>query len=162
MKRLSILLIFMILISLDVKSQDNTAQDTISYASIYWSPRYYHHGNQISLRDVSKILKEDPEANRLMKSGKTIRALGYTMAVTGGCVLGYSLNSDNRQLKRQNIAISGAILAGALVVDHLSLRKMKSAIDLYNENEKRKTSNDLTLSIGLSEYQNGIGLKITF
>lgn len=105
MQRLSILLIFMIILSLNVKSQDNfdkkTNQDTILYKSIYWSPQFNHQGNQIKLRDVSKILTADSDADRLMKSGKTIMTFGYIMAGTGGFILGYNMNNNDPQLKNR-------------------------------------------------------------
>ena len=166
MKRFSIMLIFMTILSLNVTSQDNfnekTNQDTILYKSIYCSPRFYHQGNQIKLRDVSKILKADSDADRLMKSGKTIMTFGYIMAGTGGFILGYNMNNNDPKLKKQNLTIGGVIVAGAFLVDILATKKIKSAIDLYNSNVKNKTTNDLSLTLGLSQYNNGIGLKLTF
>lgn len=53
-------------------------------------------------------------------------------------------------------------MAGAFIVDFMATKKIKSAIDLYNSNLKNKTTNDLSLSLGLSQYNNGIGLKLTF
>nr|WP_320000058.1 hypothetical protein [uncultured Draconibacterium sp.] len=154
------------MISLNVNSQNHidekTNQDTILYKSIFWSPQFYHQGNQIKLRDVSNILQADSDADRLMKSGKTIMTFGYIMAGTGGFILGYNINNNDPQLKKQNLTIGGVIVAGAFIVDFLATKKIKSAIDLYNSNMKNKTTNDLSLSLGLSQYNNGLGLKLIF
>ena len=87
---------------------------------------------------------------------------GYIMAGTGGFILGYNANNNDPQLKKQNLTIGVVIAVGAFIVDILATKKIKSAIDLYNSNVKNKTTNDLSLSLGFSQYNNGLGLKLTF
>jgi hypothetical protein len=141
---------------------ENSPQYPVLYKGMYGNPQFYHIGNRIRFREVCKIISTDAEADGMMKSGRTQRVFGYLMAGTGGYILGYNMHNPDPQLRSRNLVLGGAITGGAILVDLLSKKKIKSAIDLYNTNVKSQIHNDLSLSLGLCESGNGIGLKFSF
>lgn len=166
MKRFSLLLILLTILTLNVKSQnisaDQPSRAIISYKSIYFSPQFYHLGNQIRLKEVSNLLSTDAEADNLMKTGRTIHTFTYIMAGSGGFILGYNMNNPDPQLRRRNLTIGGALVGGAFITGLLGANKIKSSIDLYNTNITSQIHSDLSVSLGLCEFANGIGLKLSF
>jgi hypothetical protein len=166
MNRFSLLLIFLTIHLVNVNSQNISAeippQYPVLYSNIYVSPQFYHLGNQIRFKEVRTIISINSEAHEMIRSGRTQKAFGYIMAGTGGFILGYNRFNPDPHLKKRNLIFGGAIAGGALLVDYLGSKKIKSGLDLYNTNVMSQFHSDLSFSIGLSESSNGIGLQLSF
>ena len=50
----------------------NTDTHIIFYKNLYWIPQFYHQKNEITLKDVTNLLKSDKEADTLLTEAKTM------------------------------------------------------------------------------------------
>ena len=140
--------------------QPRAGQDSVVYRSMYWFPRFYHQDSTIKLDEVSLLLEANPEADRLMRQGKSIRVVSSILAAVGGFMLGYNLTNDDAQQQGRNLAIGGAITGGALLINVLALNRIKAAIDRYNAGGPAQATREVSLSWGL--HQHSMCLRLTF
>jgi hypothetical protein len=127
--------------------------------------KYFVNGQQISTRETRQLLLTDYKATRLFQKAKSkgeigglFLGAGIAMTVTD---LAIGLFSD----AKYPTAITYAGLATmAISIPILSGRskKIKEAIDSYNQTAKQLGSIDYDINYQIVANQNGIGIQLNF
>lgn len=127
--------------------------------------KYFVNGKQISTRETKQLLLTDYKATRLFQKAKSKEGLGGLLLGAGIAMsvtdLAIGLFSDVKYPTAityaglTTIAISIPVLSGRS-------KKIKEAIDSYNQTSKQLGSNDYDLDYQLVVNQNGFGIQLKF
>lgn len=159
----NILLVFTLLMSLTAFSQKPALGDTSPKPLKLEKGKIYLDGEQIPSYQVKKILASNVRAISLYKKAKTKEGLGSTflgLGVTLSVVdfaIGVFSDADYPTAMTYvgvgMVAVSIPILSGRA-------KKLKEAVESYNDGLKNTTSLDFDLNAMAN--QNGVGIQIKF
>ena len=127
--------------------------------------RFFVEGKQISSRETKQLLLTDYKATRLFQKAKSKESiggllLGLGVALTVSDVaIGISSN-----VKYPSALTYAGVAVAAISIPILSGRskKIKDAIDSYNESSKGIGSYNYDLNYHIVANQNGIGIQLKF
>lgn len=127
--------------------------------------KFFVEGKQISTRETKQILLTDYKATRLFQKAKSKESiggllLGLGVALTVSDVaIGISSN-----VKYPTALTYAGVAVAAISIPILSGRskKIKEAIDSYNESSKGIGSNNYDFKYHIVANQNGIGIQLKF
>ncbi|UPT70649.1 MAG: hypothetical protein M0D53_16535 [Flavobacterium sp. JAD_PAG50586_2] len=159
----NILLVFALLISLTAFSQKPALGDTSPKPLVLEKGKIYQNGEQIPSYQVKKILASNVRSASLYKKAKTKEGLGGTLLGLGitlsvvDFAIGVFSDADYPTAMTYvgvgMVAVSIPILSGRA-------KKVKEAVESYNDGLKNTTSLDFDLNAMAN--QNGVGIQIKF
>lgn len=159
----NILLVFTLLISLSAFSQKPTLGDTSPKPLTLEKGKIYLEGEQIPSYQVRKILASNVRSASLYKKAKTKEGLGGTLLGLGitlstvdfaiGIFSGADYPTAITYAGVGMVAVSIPVLSGRA-------KKVKEAVEAYNDGLKNTTSLDFDLNAVAN--QNGVGIQIKF
>jgi hypothetical protein len=165
-------LILLIAIFLTTSAAGQEMLDTIHYSAGRGDLKYFHKNHEIKFLELSKIVKEDAQANIYLKKAKLYRNMNGIFAGIGIISLSYGVLFGLKEAienEEGSPALSG-LIAGTLVggvfialsippgkAYKLNARK---AIDIYNKNLTRPPETSVKYYLGISPL--GLTLSLLF
>ncbi|MDR1054811.1 MAG: hypothetical protein LBL90_03095 [Prevotellaceae bacterium] len=150
------------------KKYTNESAKMLTYENSFWGIRTYCGRQVLSNKSTRNFLQSDPDMLRKYDIGRRTLIVGDVFAVAGVLTLGsglfatvnaynnnYGFDLDDRILGYSLIGAGSLALAGGILLFFNGQKKMKLAIDAYNDDL-------LTASFQFGLTPNGIGLLVQF
>lgn len=143
----------------EVKSQD--LQDTITIVKkggVYFTQNF----QILSSYELTKRLKSNPEALEMLRLAKQDKITASILGIIGGACIGFPLGQAIAKGDPYWLLVLPGIAALVISIPFSSSSKDRtiSAVEMYNEGIKNKTTNRVTLN--LKGSNEGIGLVLKF
>lgn len=158
MKKITLTLIVTLVISILGHAQ--TVQE-ISYDKIFGGYKYSQNGMPISIKQMSGIMNDNPEASAYITKAKTNYGAAMVFNYAGGFLIGWPIGTaiGGGDPEWGMAAIGGGlVLLGIPFIKAANTNTIK-AIDIYNANNGSMTARTYSLSFGLNSGGVGISLK---
>ncbi|RAR75528.1 hypothetical protein [Flavobacterium aciduliphilum] len=127
--------------------------------------KFYVDGAQISTRDTKKMLQSNYKAFRMLQSGISKESTGGFLLGFGGALivtdLVVGLVSDVHYPTAATYIGAGSLLISIPVLSGKN-KKIKNAIDLYNNGLKSNSTINSDVEVSFIGNQRGYGLQIRF
>ena len=135
MKPLSLIFLLVFICAQDSFSQDTKARDSILITgSAMGGMRFFQHGENMRLGQLSEILKPNPEAFAYFQKARMNNAFALIFSAIGGFAIGWELGSS-----LGSKSINWGIMGGGIGVAGLSFsfaigakRNISKAVRIYN------------------------------
>ena len=158
----ALLILVLLIACFNSNAQSNT--DTISIRKQGLSYRFKDNGRLLNPKMVTKILKKDPDASKLMSKSNNLFVVTSVCAGVGGGLIGSELG---RSLGGSKIdpAIIGAGAAFIALAFNFQFRAFKAearAVKRYNRDVLKTTFHGIRPDYYLTATGNGLGLVMRF
>lgn len=157
-----------LILSLFFISTFTFAQSEMSVKNDFWSGQaIYQNGEKISIAKAMEIGKNNAEVVEKLSKARTNRTLGNILAYPGSIAFGYTLGlslNNNTNAPEPNWTVGGigaAMMVGGMVLQGNGNKKLREAVNLYNEIISKKTSS-IHPEFSLTYSENGLGLRMNF
>lgn len=147
-----------LLSSLDISAQ------SIEAHKVFGGYKFEQDGKLLNLNELVTIMSENNNTSKLMKEAKSSLGMAQVISFIGGGLMGYplgqSLGGGN---PNWNLAGIGALITAiAIPISSGANKKMKSAVDIYNDGLNQTSHLDYKPTITLRGSMNSFGLVVTF
>lgn len=156
-------LAFALLFGCSVFSQGLTLGDTSPKPLKLENGKIYQNGEQIPSYQVKKILASNLHSLKVYKQAKTKETLGGALLGLGTAMtvvdLSIGLFSDAKYPTALTYAGLGAVAVSIPILSGRA-KKVKDAIDSYNEGLKNVSNSDIDVNAVVNQH--GVGFQISF
>ncbi|MFS4491719.1 hypothetical protein [Maribacter sp. 2308TA10-17] len=135
----------------------------IESQKVFGGYKYAQNGNDLSLSELSKVLKTNTKSFQTYKKAKTKAVFSYVFAGIGGGLTGYPVGTALGGGK-PNWTLAGigvGCLAVAFPLAASADKKIKESVDIYNSSLDPRTHVSKT-ELKIVGNINGIGLSLNF
>jgi hypothetical protein len=166
MKKIFVLLFAVLFSVTSLYSQNDSlivsASDTVTITKTGLGYSYSRNGNPLTLNDISSLVKMNSAANSSFKAAKGISTFANILGGAGGYCIGYPLGTAlaGGQANWNLLYIGAGLVAVALPIVGLAEKKLKQAMELYNQSVHQTSSIQYELKLKLDP--SGFGLCMTF
>jgi hypothetical protein len=96
--------------------------------------KFYQHDKNLTMRDLTNIMRPDPEAFSYLKKAKTNNTLAFISGFIGGALIGYELGSavGGREINWGVMGAGAGFIVIGIPFDIGGKRNTRKAVSLYN------------------------------
>ena len=134
----------------------------------FFTTDYTIDGQEVDGDAFEQELAKVPEAISKWNTGNVLRYTSWGIAGVGGFIVGYNIaqsqnpTAEDPNAYKRYLALGGAIIVVAFVVEYIGNSKKDGAVELYNQKIGTITSNN-SFSMGIvPTEQGGIALAFNF
>ncbi len=141
----------------------NLNAQIIETKKIHSDYHFFHNGNKLTINEMLKIMKNNKESYKLMKSARLENYFISGISLTGSVITGISLgnlivgNKANWPL----IGIGSGLMISNFIFYKKNISKRLKAVDIYN-NSLSISSSNFKPEFQIISNINGIGLIMSF
>ncbi len=142
------------------KHQQEKQCKPLSYRNGFWGLTILQSEKKLSTMDIKALYKDNAEALRKFKTGKTLNAIGTIIGIPGGFIFGYQLGTQmaGGKINTTLLAVGAAGLIVSIYLTSTGNRSIKESIHIYNSGINK--TNSASLDFGLTN--NGVGFCLKF
>ncbi|WBL25276.1 hypothetical protein [Zunongwangia sp. HGR-M22] len=152
-----------IILAMFITSLNLSHAQKIEYEKVFGSYKFTQNENTLSLRDLTAITEDIPEAQDLIRKAKTTTVFTSILSVAGGGLIGWPLGEaiGGGDPNWALAGIGAGLVAVAIPLSSSASKKAKQAVDLYNNSLERQTNN-FTTELNILASGSGLGLSLRF
>jgi len=137
----------------------------INSEKVFAGYKFTQNGKGVNINQLAKIVSDDLEAKKLMRSAKSNVQMGTILAGVGGFLIGWPVGSAIGGGEPNWLLAAGGVLAAGigLPLSNSGYKRAREAVRIYNNSlEKPTGSNKFKPQFEIATTQNGIGLLMRF
>lgn len=157
MKKTAFIVTVLLFIALAVSAQSTTSDNQLRMTPGFWTYSFYVGDQKVSHTEFTNVFKQNENAYKLFRSGKTLTTIGTIIGSVGAFCVGYDLGSRlGGSSGEPGLLIGGGIVViGGVAMGLIGEAKMKKAIKLFNNKDSA-----YDLQFNVSPF--GVGLCMNF
>lgn len=158
----TILILILVVLSGSLFSQNT--KDSIEIKNTFFGPAYKCNGKYLTPAKIRKIVRVNPEADKVMGFAGGYKMFSDVFSFAGGFLIGYPIGTHLVGREKPNWQL--AVLGGGLVLIAIPFaigysKRVDKAVRIYNDGI-RQTTQVKKLNFELGYTSDGIGVRMKF